>query len=60
MKNLKILFNCDNYTELAEILMITPRNVYVWKNHGIPSSVQGLLNLIEKQQKELIKLKEQE
>lgn len=56
MKNLKLLFQCDNYTELADILGVRRATLYLWKNHGIPVRMERLLNLIEKQQTELIKL----
>jgi len=60
LKNLKLLFKCDDYKEIAAILGVKPRTVYFWKYHGLPSNVQGLLKLIEKQQKELIELKEKD
>ena len=60
MTKLKNLFQCDSYTELAKLLGVRRTTLYQWKNHFIPTHIQSLLNLIEKQQKELIKLKEKE
>lgn len=57
MKNLKLIFQCDNYTELARILGVRRATIYQWKNTGIPDHIRSLLNLIEKQQAEIIKLK---
>ena len=57
MKKLKLLFQCDNYTELADILGVRRATLYLWKNHGIPVRMKGILNLIEKQQAELINIK---
>jgi len=57
MKNLKLLFQCENYTELADILGVRRTTIYKWKNAGIPEHIKSLLALIEKQQTELMKLK---
>ncbi len=60
MKNLKLLFQCDNYTELADILGVRRATIYQWKNTGIPEHIKSLLSLIEKQQMEIIKFKGKE
>jgi len=56
MKNLKLLFLCENYTELADILGIRRSTIYKWKNNGIPDYMKGILELVKIQQTELIKL----
>lgn len=60
LKKLKSLFYCDTYKELAEILGIRVDLLYLWNAKGkVPDSVSGLLKLIETQQKEIQKLKEE-
>ena len=58
MKKLKLLFQCDSYTELADILGVRRATLYLWKKEGRPEHMKGLLNLVEKQQTELIKIKD--
>jgi len=60
MKKLKILFQCDNYTELADILGVRRATIYQWKNQGIPGHLKGILSLLEKQQTKIIKFKDKE
>ena len=57
MKKLKLLFQCDSYTELAGILGVRRTTLYLWKKEGIPEHMKGLLNLIEKQQTDLIRMR---
>ena len=59
MKSLKLLYQCDTYSELAEILGVSERTVTYWKRNGMQPNIKALLNVIEEQKKELDKLKEE-
>jgi len=58
MKTLKLLYQCDTYAELAGILGVDERTVTYWNRNGMQPNIKALLNVIEKQKKELDKLKE--
>lgn len=59
LKKLKNIFNCENYKDLAGILNINVRTLYVWKEKNkIPSNIEGLLKLVKSQQEEIQRLKD--
>lgn len=54
LKKLKILFDCENYTDLAKILGVSVTAIYAWKEKNkIPPNITGLLTLIKSQQEKM-------
>lgn len=59
VKRLRRLFGFEEYQELAKFLGVQTECLYRWKRKGTPGNINGLLKVIERQQKEIQKLQEE-
>lgn len=56
LENLRFIFGCKTYKQLAKALNVPYRTLAGWSASGIPADKKGLLELIYKQQKRIKEL----